>query len=47
MERKCHGTTSDVGLDPKEVRAARKVEMEFLDKLHVYDWVARSEVMRT
>ena len=38
---------TDVGLNPKEVRAARKVKMEYLDKLHVYDRVARSEVTRT
>ena len=38
---------ADAGLDPKEVKAARKVEMEYFDKLKVYDRVSRSDVLKT
>ena len=38
---------TEAGLDPKEVWAARMLEMEYFEKLKVYDRVPRSEVQRT
>ena len=38
---------TDVGLDPVEVMAARQLEMDYFNKLGVYDRVPRSDVNKT